>query len=161
MSQPAPELRIGNAERASAMKALDEHMSAGRLSIDEYGDRTAAASTATTRSELVALFSDLPAPHPVLPDPTAVGGWLPDRAGSATPATPATYPDRPVFGRWGPRLVALTPLVAVALFFATSGLWHFSWVFFLLVPAVGTLVHGGRRDRRHRRYRRMYRRELD
>ena len=34
-------IRIGNAERDAAMKALDEHLTAGRLDLDEYGERYA------------------------------------------------------------------------------------------------------------------------
>lgn len=58
------DLRIGDAERESAMTALGEHMSAGRLDIDEYGERTARVTAAKTRGELLALFDDLPAPYP-------------------------------------------------------------------------------------------------
>ena len=46
------------------MQALDEHMSAGRLDPDEYGQRVAQASVARTRAGLDELFTDLPAPHP-------------------------------------------------------------------------------------------------
>lgn len=62
-----PELRVGDAERRAAMLALDAHLEAGRLSVDEYGDRSAAAVTAVHRGDLAALFTDLPAPHPPLP----------------------------------------------------------------------------------------------
>ena len=60
-------LRIGNAERTAAMKALDAHLEAGRLGVEEYGDRSAAAAGASVVSELEALFTDLPEPHPDLP----------------------------------------------------------------------------------------------
>lgn len=59
--------RIGAAERAAAQNALQEHLNAGRLQVNEYADRTAAASTAVTASELAVLFTDLPRPHPKLP----------------------------------------------------------------------------------------------
>ena len=65
MTPPRPDgIRIGNDERAAAMKALDEHMSAGRLDPDEYGQRVAQASVARTREGIEELFTDLPAPHP-------------------------------------------------------------------------------------------------
>jgi hypothetical protein len=41
---------------------------------------------------------------------------------------------------WGPRLVALSPFVAVALFLLTR-----QWIFFLLIPAAGALLGGSRR----------------
>src|SRR6185312_9965069 len=52
-------LRIGTAERNAAMKALDAHLEAGRLGVEEYGERSAKAAGATTADE--------PEPHPVLP----------------------------------------------------------------------------------------------
>jgi hypothetical protein len=75
-------LRIGNVERNAAMKALDAHLEAGRLGVEEYGDRSAKAAGATTADELEELFSDLPEPRPPCatraPSPSA-------RAGSSTP----------------------------------------------------------------------------
>lgn len=62
-----PELRVGDAERRAAMRALDAHLEAGRLDVEAYGDRSAAASVAVYRTDLAVLFVDLPAPHPVLP----------------------------------------------------------------------------------------------
>ena len=67
MTNERPPIRIGTAERDAAMKALDAHLEAGRLDVDEYGERSARASVATTAPELAELFDDLPAPHPVLP----------------------------------------------------------------------------------------------
>ena len=58
-----PDLRIGDAERESAIVALGEHYAAGRLNKDEFDERTAAALTAPTQSALAPLFVDLPAPH--------------------------------------------------------------------------------------------------
>ena len=37
MTNEGPPIRIGTAERTAAMKALDEHLAAGRLQIEEYG----------------------------------------------------------------------------------------------------------------------------
>ncbi|HEX3792301.1 MAG TPA: DUF1707 domain-containing protein [Pseudonocardiaceae bacterium] len=77
------DFRIGDAERESAMTALGEHMAAGRLTIDEYGDRSAQVTTAKTRGELFAQFSDLPSPHPQL------GGV------NSTPPPASTVPPMP------------------------------------------------------------------
>lgn len=79
MSVDRPEFRISDAEREEAIDALGTHMRDGRLDIDEYGDRTARATAAKTRGELVALFSDLPEPRPAmlrehLPAPPAPPG---------------------------------------------------------------------------------------
>lgn len=74
------ELRIGDAEREAAVTALGEHYAAGRLSKDEFDERTAAALTAPTLSALAPLFLDLPAPH---------------AAGTTVSTTPATARPRP------------------------------------------------------------------
>jgi hypothetical protein len=63
------DLRVGTTEREAAIAALGEHLSAGRVTLDEYGTRSAEATTAATRGELMTLFSDLPSPHPQLDDP--------------------------------------------------------------------------------------------
>ena len=131
--ESTPPLRIGTRERTAAMKALDEHLTEGRLTAEEYGDRSAIASTATTADELRALFTDLPEPHPELP--------------GAKPVLPAvgaggdvTKPQRGFLDEWGPRLVVIAPIVAVALFVLTR-----NWVFFLLIPVAGALAYGGGR----------------
>lgn len=73
MNEPdSLDVRIGDAEREEAFTALGEHMSAGRLAVDEYGDRSTKVAAARTRSDLVVLFTDLPAPRPAFGSPTAV-----------------------------------------------------------------------------------------
>lgn len=62
-------LRIGTAEREAAVRFLGEHMSEGRLSLEEYEERTAASLEARTRGELKSLFKDLPAPYPAFMAP--------------------------------------------------------------------------------------------
>jgi hypothetical protein len=135
-------LRIGSAERTAAMKALDEHLSAGRLGVEEYADRSAAAANAVVAADLADLFTDLPEPHPQLPGtPPAPPLTAP------LPVTPppgeVAAPTGSALDTWGPRLVAVAPLVAIALFFLTR-----QWVFFLLIPVAGMLLYGGRRGRR-------------
>jgi len=70
MSPRQSSTRIGNAERDAAQRALHEHLSAGRLQVNEYAERTARAAEATVASEIAALFTDLPAPRPTLPGAT-------------------------------------------------------------------------------------------
>lgn len=128
--QPS-EIRIGDTERQSALTALGEHMSAGRLDIDEYGDRTAKVSTAKTRGQLLDLFSDLPAPHPSF-------GAEPRPAPQATaPAPPVrSSPSLPMRHRLAGVAVPLAALVAVALYFSLH-----LWIVFLIPAAV--TVFGG------------------
>ena len=148
-------LRIGTAERTAAMKALDEHLSAGRLGVEEYGERTAKAANAVVASEIAELFTDLPEPHPQLPGTLApLTAPLP-----VAPAAGEVAPKKDTFLEgWGPRVATITPIVALLLFFITK-----QWYFFLLIPVMGALVYGGgvgrgdggreqrRRDRRDRR----------
>lgn len=58
-------VRIGTSEREDAVRALADHMTAGRLDVTEYDQRCALAAAARTRAELAAIFEDLPAPNPV------------------------------------------------------------------------------------------------
>ncbi|MBC3840566.1 DUF1707 domain-containing protein [Streptacidiphilus sp. 4-A2] len=57
-----PELRVGAVERDDAIEALSEHMATGRLTVEEFEERMGRAQSATSRSDLQMLFSDLPAP---------------------------------------------------------------------------------------------------
>ena len=88
MDSPLPQdIRIGDADREDALRALGEHFSAGRLNVDEYGERTARATTARTRGELVAVFADLPGPHPRFerPAPSNSPVTAPDPAAASLP----------------------------------------------------------------------------
>jgi hypothetical protein len=135
MTDERPPIRIGTAERDAAMKALDVHLEAGRLDVDEYGERSARASVATTAPELAVLFEDLPAPHPTLP---GVAG--PPLPAVGPPPLPPARAEPSTLEVWGPRLMALSPFVALALFLLTR-----QWVFFLLIPVAGVLLGGSRR----------------
>lgn len=57
--EPAPALRVGDLERATACDALAEHFAAGRLDPAELDDRLARAMAARSRDDLRALFADL------------------------------------------------------------------------------------------------------
>ncbi|WP_198042863.1 MULTISPECIES: DUF1707 domain-containing protein [Actinoalloteichus] len=65
----SPEVRIGDAEREEAVEVLGRHLADGRLDITEYGDRCARASTARVRSDIAAVFADLPQPRPAFLNP--------------------------------------------------------------------------------------------
>jgi hypothetical protein len=138
MTNERPPTRIGTAERTAAMKALDEHLAAGRLEIEEYGERSALAVNATTAPELAALFDDLPAPHPSLPG--IVGPPLP-------PPPPPAPREPSKLEVWGPRLMAVTPFLALALFLTLH-----TWVVFLLIPATAAFLrhHDQHQYRPHR-----------
>lgn len=65
--KPAKDLRVGDPERERAIALLGEHLTAGRLDIDEYEQRCFALAGARFASEITAAFDDLPAPHPEVP----------------------------------------------------------------------------------------------
>jgi hypothetical protein len=157
------DLRIADSEREAALTVLGEHMSAGRLNIDEYGDRSARISTSRTRGELRALFADLPPPHPQFGQFGTPGGM---RFGGATETPPSSTntvapqsepvgpsrPSRPLRAVLA-GVVPLAILVAVGLEVLTH-----VWIFFL-IPAVimvfGSSIWGkGWRDDHRRDYRR-------
>lgn len=86
------EIRVGTAERESAVQLLGEHFSAGRLRVEEYEDRVGRALEARTRGELRPLFGDLPAPYPpfmVPPVPIA-----PPPVHVPAPPAPSVYSDK-------------------------------------------------------------------
>jgi hypothetical protein len=70
----AGSLRIGDAEREEACRALGEHFAAGRLTRAEFDERTTTAWSARTRADLTPLFADLPAPHGDGPPRPATNG---------------------------------------------------------------------------------------
>jgi hypothetical protein len=150
---PEGALRISDTDRESAMSALGEHLSAGRLDVDEYGERSARVTTAKTRDELTAVFTDLPHPHPRLgTEPPAV----PPPSGD-TATQPESAPSAGVTrGIWGSAVTVIV-IAAVVLFLATH-----QWWWFLMIP-LATMVggrgyghhrfdHRGGRQRMRRRY---------
>jgi hypothetical protein len=127
------EARIGAAERDSAVAALRTHLEAGRLTPEEYEDRSVSASRARTWSEITPLFADLPDPRP---------GPVVARATGAAPVPAGAFPGLSDGAR--ERIMAVTPLAALVLFFVTR-----TWVWFLVIPIMGALLYGS--DRRRRR----------
>ncbi|SDH58858.1 protein of unknown function [Actinokineospora alba] len=136
--EPQPEMRIGDAEREDGLRALGEHMAAGRLTVDEYGDRSAKVATARTRGELLSLFTDLPDPRPRF--------HAPPPAFAAPPPMPMPYlPSRPL----GLRLSsALVPIAIVAGVFMA---FRFGFFPFIVLPIiVAVLVNRSNNDWRRR-----------
>ena len=67
------ELRIGDAEREAAVAALGEHYALGRITKEEFDERSDAAWSARTRADLRPLFADLKRPQPARPPVPAYG----------------------------------------------------------------------------------------
>ena len=87
--QPS-DIRVSDAEREEALTKLGEHMTAGRLDIDEYGERSAQVATAKTRGDLLALFGDLPEPKPTFGRPK--GAIAPRERGFVEKLAPVAIP---------------------------------------------------------------------
>lgn len=153
------EIRVGDAEREVALSALGDHMSDGRLDIEEYGERTAKVATAKTRGDLVALFADLPEPKPRFGSGPVAPATPPPYQPAVAPATqPAAggWENRPAAQRAFAALVPISGILSLVLFlFLLKGFWP---IFFLplLVTVVGGSLWGDdwRRDRRDHERRR-------
>jgi hypothetical protein len=78
---PRGDLRVSDGERDQAVAELSEHFQAGRLTQDEFDDRSGRALQARTGGDLDGLFTDLPPRHAVIPPqaafPEADPGFIP------------------------------------------------------------------------------------
>ncbi len=147
-------LRVGDAERERAIAALGEHMSLGRLTVDEYGDRAGGVTAAKTRSELLRQFADLPEPRPRFDTTPGTSGSAPPRLSkeSGSEHDDAAPPHRGLeHSRWHPA-AAILPL-AMLIAAVVIGIFD-KHGFFLLIPAIFLLrawahrpgPHEGRRN---------------
>jgi hypothetical protein len=67
---PVGGIRVSDADRDRAVAELSEHFQSGRLTHDEFDERSGRALQARTGPELSDLFTDLP-PRPLAPVPSA------------------------------------------------------------------------------------------
>ena len=139
---PSGSLRVSDADRDRAIAELSEHYQAGRLTTEEFEDRTGRALQARTTADLAALFTDLPRREAPMTGATATS------AASTAPASPAKS--------WPARVpVAPVTIFAVVVVLALLGghLFHIAWVPVVAIIVV-RLLAGGRsrreaRDGRH------------
>jgi len=69
---PEPALRASDDDRDTVLRALEQHVAEGRLTLDEFDQRSTAALAAVTLADLATLTADLPeltgeSPRPVEP----------------------------------------------------------------------------------------------
>jgi hypothetical protein len=147
------DLRISDSEREDAISKLGEHMSVGRLGVDEYGERTAKVAAAKTRGELLTLFADLPDPRPSFGSPVAAAPRA-RPAAAPKPSQPVKWDDRPAIQRVWSALVPLSAILALVLFLQFDHVWYF-----FLIPAVLAIVGGAiwGEDWKHDRHRQRHR----
>ena len=68
------QLRVSDADRDGAIAELSDHFQAGRLTQDEFEERSGQALRARTSQELAVLFTDLPRPQAPAAHPAIAGG---------------------------------------------------------------------------------------
>jgi len=129
MTAPSTNLRIGNDERDAAITALDQHLNAGRLDPEEYGQRVAQASVARTREGLDELFVDLPAPHPF---PAASAPWRPAAGRPVADRAMRSFAGQGVLIR-----IAMLILAAVVIIVAIPLAIVAGVLFFVVFPILG------------------------
>jgi uncharacterized protein DUF1707 len=139
---PSGSLRVSDADRDRAIAELSEHYQAGRLTTEEFEDRTGRALQARTTADLAALFTDLPRREAPMTGATATS------AASTAPASPA---------RAWPARVPVAPvaiLAVVAVLALLSGhLFHIAWVPVVAIIVVRLLAGGrSRREARNGRH---------
>jgi Flp pilus assembly protein TadB len=131
--QPSGSLRVSDADRDRAIAELSEHYQAGRLTTEEFEDRSGRALAARTSADLAALFTDLPRRQ------------APVTSAASAPASP---------GRSWPARVPVVPVAILAVVVVLALLgghpFHFAWLPVVAIIVVRLLV-GGRGRRRDRR----------
>jgi hypothetical protein len=122
MSQHLPlragPIRIGDAERDQAVSVLSEHFVAGRLTQEEFEERSDQATRARYADDLSALFVDLPDPAASQPGPLT---W----STGIRPPGPQRFRSGP------PAFLWLAPALMVGLVVATVSLAT-PWILLLL-----------------------------
>jgi uncharacterized protein DUF1707 len=123
---PAGDLRVSDADRDRAISELSEHFQAGRLTADEFDERSGQALQARTGKELAVLFADLPgdraavtSPPPPGPAPAArIGMAAPVLVGVLVSLVVVSYSQHslrsyPAFAAPGPNFHPLVPILVV------------------------------------------------
>jgi hypothetical protein len=117
-------IRASDADRDAVLTALSEHFQAGRLTSDEFDERSGAALSARTLGDLDGLMTDLPGPARTAPPPAPAP--MPTQA-----PMPPQFDRRLPQVRAVPGVVALVVVAVVALGLgATQGhlAWHIWWI---------------------------------
>ena len=126
---PSGSMRVSDADRDRAIAELSEHYQAGRLTTEEFEDRTGRALAARTSADLAALFTDLPRRQAPVTS-----------AAASAPASP---------GRSWPARVPVVPVAILAVVAVLALLgghpFRFAWLPVVAIIVVRLLVGGGRR----------------
>jgi hypothetical protein len=126
------EMRASDADRDAVLSDLSENFQAGRLTPEEFEDRTGRALAARTWGELKDLLRDLPS---TLPGPQA----------RVAAASSAAQPERPA-GRGAPASIAVLAAIGIAVAVSAGiahGSWGFLWVVLGLLIVRRRIRHAG------------------
>ncbi|HUA31205.1 MAG TPA: DUF1707 domain-containing protein [Streptosporangiaceae bacterium] len=129
------DLRVSDAERDRAVSELSEHFQAGRLTSEEFDERSGQALRARTGGDLEVLFADLPRPQP---------SAMPPSPASPPPASPAVYRRMLIV----PVAVALVVLVATLFSGHDGGHFTGGLIPLAVVAMIVVRLIGGRAGRR-------------
>ena len=136
---PRGDIRVSDADRDQAVAELSEHFQTGRLTQDEFDERSSSALQAKTGADLTALFTDLPrqpvATATTSPEPGPVDGYGPPR-----PPVRHIPVGRLVIG-----LIILSIILSNVLSVGHAG---FGWLIPVVIFAFIFLRIGGGRRRR-------------
>ena len=122
---PDPNLRAADVDRQAVAARLGQHLSEGRLTVEEYDERVAAAYAARTYGDLDRLFADLPRDTPA---PAR-------RVPGATPTGSTPVPGRGhVRGEWARWASVGAIVTAIWLFTSISGGFHYFWPVWVVGP---------------------------
>ena len=104
---PPGDIRVSDADRDAAIAELSEHFQAGRLTQEEFDERSGLALRARTGNDLSELFTDLPqtSPGPQSPQPPGPS--------PVPPRAPEPWPERPAERRGHPFPPVLAGVLAV------------------------------------------------
>src|ERR1700722_16614957 len=115
---PAGQMRASDADRDLAIGELSEHFQTGRLTQEEFDDRSARALRAATGQELSGLFADLPGAGQVgagAPEQAAApGGPWPGPSWTGPAWSGPARPDRPASCRRPGAIVLVGVVAAIA-----------------------------------------------
>jgi hypothetical protein len=124
----AGDLRVSDADRDRAISELSEHCQAGRLTADEFDERSGQALQARTGKELAVLFADLPReraamtslPRPGRAPAVRIGMAAPVLVGVLVSLVVFAYSQHslrhhPAFAGPGPNSHPLVPILVVLL----------------------------------------------
>lgn len=141
-------LRIGDAERDEAARALGEHFAQGRLDNAEHDDRLTTIWRAKTAGDIRPMFEDLPGPAPgFLATPAPRSGPLGYAGPPGFPQAPNPYRSGPPMpsprrdGQW------LRVLCAVVL--GIIAIAALKWFGFVVLAVVLWIVLSRSNRRRH------------